>query len=91
MEGKQFLDGILVAHETIHSLKVSKNDGMLMKVYMSKAYDQINWKFLRHMLLAFGFTKDWVEWNLNLVSMAFFSILVNGSPSKTFNPSLGLR
>jgi hypothetical protein len=43
------------------------------------------------MLLDFGFGEDWVAWVLNLVSTTFFSILVNDSPSKTFNVSRGLR
>jgi hypothetical protein len=47
VEGRKILDGIVVAHETIHSLKVSKKVGMLMKLDMSKAYDRMNWNFLR--------------------------------------------
>jgi hypothetical protein len=64
---------------------------MMMKLDMSKAYDRMNWDFLRKMLLAFGFGGDWVDWVMNLVSTTFFSILVNGSPSKTFNVSRGLH
>jgi hypothetical protein len=90
MEGQQILDGIIVSHEDIHSLKVSKKAGMMMKLDMSKSYDRMNWDFLRKMLLSFGFGGDWVEWVMNLVSTTFFSILVNGSPSNTFNVSRGL-
>jgi hypothetical protein len=90
VEGRKIMDGIVVAHEAIHSLKVSKKAGMMMKLDMSKAYDRMNWDFLRKIFLAFGFGGDWVDWVLNLVSSSFFSILVNGSPSKTFNPSRGL-
>jgi hypothetical protein len=91
VEGRKILDGIIVSHEAIHSLKVSKKVGMMMKLDMSKAYDRMNWDFLHKMLLAFGFGEDWVAWVMNLVSTTFFSILVNGSPSKTFNVSRGLR
>lgn len=34
---------------------------------------------------------DWVHWIGNLVSMVFFSILVNGAPSTTFQTSRVLR
>jgi hypothetical protein len=45
------LDGIVVAHEDIHSLKVSKKPGMMMKLDMFKAYDRMNWDFVRKILL----------------------------------------
>jgi hypothetical protein len=64
---------------------------MLIKLDMSKAYDRISWNFLRKMLEAFSFAEEWVRWILGLVSTTFFSILINGSPSKNFNPSRGLR
>jgi hypothetical protein len=64
---------------------------MLIKLDMSKAYDRISWRFLQQMLEAFGFVEDWIQWIMSLISSTFFSILVNGSPSKTFNPSRGLK
>jgi hypothetical protein len=91
VEGRKILDGIIVAHEVIHSLKMSKKAGMLMKLDMSKAYDRMNWGFLHKMLLDFGFEEGWVTWVLNLVTTTFFSILVNGSPTRNFNVSRGLR
>ena len=75
----------------IHSLKQMKIPGMLLKVDLAKAYDKVNWKFLKAILLAFGFKYDWVKWIGNLVSTTFSSILVNGSPSDTFSTSRGLR
>ena len=67
-----------------------KMSGMLLKVDLAKAYDKVNWRFLKAILLVFGFKHDWVKWIGNLVSMAFFSILVNGSPLATFLASRGL-
>jgi len=43
------------------------------------------------MLIAFGFDQSWVTWIMNLTSSAFFSILVNDVPSRTFSPSRGIR
>ena len=68
MEGRQILDGIVVAHETIHSLKMRKNIGMLLKLDMSKAFDHLNWIFLHDMLASFGFCIDWILWVKNLLS-----------------------
>lgn len=91
VEDRQILDGILLTHEMIHSLKHTKTTGMLIKVGLAKAYDKVNLSFLKETLKAFGFKHDWVKWIGNLISTAFFSILVNGSPSITFHASRGLR
>jgi hypothetical protein len=55
------LDGIVVAHESIHSFKVSNKEGMLMKMDIYKAHDKMNWDFLKKILITFGFGGDWVD------------------------------
>ena len=91
VEGRQILDGIILTHEMIHSLKQTKTLGMLLMVDLAIAYDKVNWRFLKEILLAYGFKHDWVKWIGNLVSMRFFSILVNNSLLATFQASRGLR
>ena len=85
------MDGIILVHETIHSLKVTKTPGMLLKLDLSKAYDKLNCQFLEGILKAFGFVEEWSNWIMNLVSSSFFSILVNGSPLSPFNVTHGIR
>ena len=46
VEGRQILDGIILVHETIHSVKNRKFQGMLLKLDLSKDYDKLNWNFL---------------------------------------------
>ena len=84
------MDGIILVHETIHSLKVGKILGMLLKLDLSKAYDKLNWKFLVGVLQTFGFKDQWTEWVMKLVSSTFFSILVNGTPTQPFPVSRGI-
>lgn len=90
MEGRQILDGILLTKEMIHSLKKTKMLGMMIKVDLAKAYDRVRWKFLKEVLREFGFQHDWTSWIGNLVSTAFFSILVNGAPMAPFNVTRGI-
>ena len=87
VEGRNFLDGIILVHETIHSIKIGKIPGMLLKLDMYKSYDKLNWKFLAGVLQAFGFFDQWTGWVMKLVSSTFFSILVNGNPSSPFQVS----
>jgi hypothetical protein len=91
VEGRKILDGIILAHEVIHSLKTTKKPGMLLKLDLSKAFDRLSWEYIENILLAFGFSQDWVHWILSLLSSSFFFILVNGSPSPTFSPSRGIH
>jgi hypothetical protein len=91
VEGRQILDSVILAHEVIHSLQKTKTPGMLLKLDLSKAFDKISWEYMQAMLLAFGFDQGWVKWIVNLTSSTFFSLLINGVPSKPFSPSRGIR
>ena len=62
VEGRQISDGIILVHEILHSIKSRKLPGMLVKQDIVKAYDKLNWQFIRKMLEAFGFSQNWVNW-----------------------------
>ena len=55
--GRQILDSIIYVHESIHSLVMSKKEGFLLKLDLSKVYDRIDWNFLLRGLEAFCFNK----------------------------------
>ena len=44
--GRQILDASLIANEVIDSMVKKKERGILCKLDIEKAYDNINWKFL---------------------------------------------
>ena len=79
------MDGVIEVHETIHSLKWTRQPGMLIKLDIVKPYEKISWKFLEKMLRAYGFSSEWVEWFMALVITPFFSVLLNSSPTKLFS------
>eukprot|EP00253_Pinus_taeda_P017577 PITA_17577 len=91
VEGRQILDGLVVTQEMIHSLNQKKQRGMMIKLDLSKAYDRLSWRYLRMVLEAYCFKKRWIEWIYSMISTPIFSILVNGTPTKTFNASRGIR
>ena len=84
VEGRQILDGIILSHEVIRSLKI------LEKLDLSKAFDKLSWTYIKHILLAFSLNATWMRWIMNLISSANFSILINGSPSPPFHSSRGI-
>lgn len=51
-------NNIIIAYELFHSLKRHTQDHQIfltLKTYMSKAYDRIEWGYLRLILLKLGF------------------------------------
>lgn len=91
VEGQQILDGLVVTQEMVHSLNQNKQRGMMIKLDLSKAYDRLSWRYLRMVLEAYGFEKRWIEWIYSMISTPIFSILVNGTPTDTFNATRGIR
>ena len=91
MEGRKILNNIIHAHEVVNSLKTNKQVGMIIHLDIAKAYDKLRWPYIKEILKAYGFDYNWIKWVMALVTTASCSILLNGSPSRTFNPSRGLR
>ena len=64
---------------------------MLCKLDIKKAYDHVDWAFLFSVMGKMGFREKWIGWVKWCLSMASFSILVNGTPAGFFQSSRGLR
>lgn len=84
-KGRKILEGIIMTHETIHSIKLRKKEGMLIKLDMNKVFNRVSWYFLIKFLCKFGFAKEWCDWVLSYISSTSFSIMVNGVPSRPFS------
>ncbi|KAM6545731.1 hypothetical protein CsatB_026467 [Cannabis sativa] len=82
-----------MAHEVLDSFnKLKGRDGFVgLKLDMSKAYDRIEWSFLRRTMEAFGFESRFIQMVMKCISSVSFSILLNGGPLKQFCPGRGLR
>lgn len=61
IKGRFIQDGALALHEIIHELKSKKLQAILLKLDFEKAYDRVNWKFLREVLLRKGFSGAYVH------------------------------
>jgi len=61
VEGKQILNNIILAHETFHSQTSKKQAGMIIQLDIAKAYDKVNWIYIKRILVAFGFDHNWVR------------------------------
>jgi hypothetical protein len=58
---------------------------------MRKAYDWLEWDFLRRMMNMLGFHIDWVEKVMKLVSTITYQVRVNGEHIDQITPQWGLQ
>ena len=92
--GRMISDNVLITHEVLHYLKNSdaeKRCAMAVKTDMSKAYDRLEWEFIRLVFQRLGFHPKWISWIIQCVSTVTYSFLINGSPKGRVIPSRGIR
>ncbi|KAL0434881.1 UNVERIFIED_CONTAM: hypothetical protein Sradi_0196000 [Sesamum radiatum] len=58
---------------------------------MSKAYDRVEWKFLKAVLVRIGIHERFVRLIMSLVTSVSYSLLLNGSQFGYFMPQRGIR
>lgn len=68
--------------------ETGKEDKVVYKLRLEKAYDRANWDFLHYLMRRMGFGPR--KWLLECLRLATFSILLNGSPKGYLSASRGL-
>ena len=58
---------------------------------MEKAYDRLEWNFIRLILSKSSFHPKWIEWVMECISIVSYSILINGISKEKIQPSRGIR
>ena len=91
VEGRQILYAMLIANEAIDLVLKNDESGILCKLDIEKAYDKVNWTFILIVMQKMGFGEKWIRWIKWCISIASFSVLVNGTPVGFFQSSRGLR
>ena len=87
-------DNVLIAFETLHHMhnqRTGKYGSMALKLDMSKAYDRVEWDFLRQVMIKMGFHSQWVALIMECITTVSYSLLINGEPTGHITPSRGLR
>ena len=63
---------------------------MALKIDLEKAYDKLEWSFIRDMMIRANFPEDLVELIMSCVSTVSTEIMVNGEALEPIYPSRGL-
>jgi hypothetical protein len=79
---------VLIAYECIHYLKrkKGKSAACAVKLDMVKAYDHVDWDYLRAVMEALGFFERWCGIVMMCASVSF-TVRVNGNFSPIFSYS----
>lgn len=94
MPGRSIIDNVLVAFEVIHHMSRRKRNyvgKVALKLDISKAYDRVDWAYLKSRLQVMGFCNKWGEWMMLCVKTVSYNFCFNGSSIGPIVPSRGLR
>ncbi|KAL9690981.1 hypothetical protein QQ045_011398 [Rhodiola kirilowii] len=67
------------------------SERMAWKIDLRKAYDTVNWKFIRAMLNNLNFPLKFIKWIVMCVESTSFSVQINGELVDYFDGNHGLR
>ena len=77
--GRKGLDNAIIVQELIHTMskKKGRTGVMAIKLDLEKAYDRLEWSFIRDTLNLFNFPDHLISLIMSCVSTTFISILFN--------------
>ena len=91
--GRKGIDNVIIAQEIINSFgkKKGKTGYMALKIDLEKAYDKLEWGFIRNILTRINLPTKLIDVIMSCVLMVSTSILFNGEALDPILPSRGIR
>ena len=91
--GRRGVDNSIIVQELIHTIGRAKGikGSMTIKIDLERAYDRIEWSFIREMLINFNFPNNLIDIIMSCVTSVSTSLLFNEGCLESFKPSRGIR
>ena len=91
--GRKGADNAIIVQEVIPSLskKKGKVGYMALKIDLEKAYDKLEWSFIREVLIRANLPAELIDIIMSCISTVSTSILFNGEALELIYPSRGIR
>ncbi|PKU82328.1 integrator complex subunit 11 [Dendrobium catenatum] len=79
VKGRSIFNNVLLTQELAHEINTMvKGGNIILKLDISKAYDNFNWNFLYKVLSLFGFSDFFIKLIKNSIDNCHFSVIING-------------
>jgi len=65
----------------LHSIKIKRLKGMILKIDLAKAFYRTSWLYLRMNLTHLGFPITFIQWIMCCISNVSYSVFINGFAS----------
>ncbi|KAJ4787969.1 RNA-directed DNA polymerase (reverse transcriptase)-related family protein [Rhynchospora pubera] len=93
ISGRCITDSVLLVKEILHSFKSSRfnKQAFMLKADITKAFDKLDWEFLRYAMLTLNVPTKIVDLMLYSFKNAKVTIQINGTGDGFIKPTRGLR
>ncbi|XP_074278485.1 uncharacterized protein LOC141602074 [Silene latifolia] len=91
---RSIADNIVIAQEILHTINhrsYGKMGMIALKADMSKAYDRLNWNFIRGVLSYLNLSGSMVQLIMSTIESVSYEILMNGASMERVEPGCGIR
>jgi len=94
VENRSIIDNVMAAYEIVHHMKCKKKGKVgevALKIDISKAYDRVDWEYVKNVMRRMDFHDTWVNWMTMCMESVNYQVLVNGERVGPIIPKRGLR
>eukprot|EP00253_Pinus_taeda_P001784 PITA_01784 len=91
LRGRNILDAIANTQESLFSMISKKSDAAILKIDLQRAYDCLDWGFIRCLLAKISLKSNSISWIMSCVENVNYAVIINGMPSPFFPAERGLR